>query len=223
MLAADAGFTADSAALLVNFAGTIYADPEFQSYLLARIEEYDRAVVLQSIDELAAAARADAYRFGTLRLPPSALSAFVEHIRDMLVWLAATDPSLCADLAENPASVLDGSEVELEYFAQINPEELRATLRFRMAAIVAETTDAPPWHAYSRAELNEGRRVLSEVVDEATLFPPPGATCTAASICVPPPTADQTRCTRSLIRYEAFSSLAEPQRSRAIAAFIVDL
>ncbi|MCC6736965.1 MAG: hypothetical protein IT534_12675 [Bauldia sp.] len=223
MLATDAGFTADSAALLVTFASTIYADPEFQSYLLARIEEYDRAVILQSIDDLAATARADAYRYGTLRLPPSGLSAFVDHIRDVLLWLAATDPALCAALVQNPAAVLDGSDIELQYFAQISPEELRATLRYRTAAIIAETSDAPPWHAFSRAELTEGRLALSEVLDEAAPLPPPGATCTIASICIPPPTMDETRCTRGLIRYEAFGALAEPQRSWAIAAFITDL
>lgn len=219
----DVGFAPDSAALLVNFAGTIYADREFQSYLLARIEDYDRAVVLQSIDDLAASARTDAYRYGTLRLPPSGLSAFIAHIRDMLLWLAATNPSLCAELAEDPASVLAGGDIELEYFAQINPEELRATLRYRTAAIIAETTDAPPWQTFSRAELDEGRRALSDVATEAAMFPPPGAACAIASICIPPRTEDEARCTRSLIRYEAFAALAEPQRSRAIAAFILDL
>lgn len=221
---ADLGFVPGSAALLTSFAQAIYSNANFQEYLLARIEEFDRAVVFQSIDDLAASARNDAYRDGTLRLPPSGLVAFVDHLREMLLWLSATDPTLCAAMAEDPARMLDETDVELTYFAQINPEELRATLRVRTAAIVAETSESPPWHAFSRAELAAGRSAVAHAVAEATTLPPPpvGA-CSALSVCVPPPTEDQARCARSLIHFEAFGALAEPERSWAIAAFIVDL
>ncbi|MCW5713773.1 MAG: hypothetical protein KIT43_04570 [Bauldia sp.] len=223
-LEGDLGFPPGSAALLGSFTDSIYSSADFQTYLLARIEEVDRAVVLQSIGEFAAAARTEAYRDGTLRLPPSGLLAFVDHIHEILTWLAATDPALCAVVAREPAAVLDDAEIELEYFAQISPEELRSTLRYRTAAITAETSQAPPWHAFSRAELAAGRAALAQAQTEATTLPPPLiAACSAVSVCVPPPTEDQARCRRSLLQLEAFGALAEPERSWAIAAFIVDL
>ena len=218
------GLLPGTAAILVSFADAIYSDLDFQEYLLRRIEEFDRAVVFQSIDDLAASARTDAYRDGTLRLPPSGLIAFVDHLREILHWLSATNPALCAAMAQDPATVLDQTNVELHYFAQINPEELMSTLRYRTAAIMAETSEAPAWHAFSRAELAAGRLALAEAVDGATTLPPPPlAACSAVSVCVPPPTEDQVRCRRSLAHFDAFGSLVEPQRSWAIAAFIIDL
>jgi len=224
VLATGMGFLPGSAALLASFADAIYSNAEFQEYLLARIEEFDRAQILQSIDELAAAARADAYRKGTLRLPPSGLVAFVEHLREILLWLSATNPILCAELARDPVRVLDETDIELQYFARINPEELRQTLRYRTAAIIAESSEAPAWHSFSRAELTAGRRALAEAMQtSAPLPPPPVAACSALSVCVPPPTEEQTVCSRGLLQFEAFGSLAEPERSWAIAAYIIDL
>lgn len=224
VLATGMGFLPGSAALLASFADAIYSNADFQDYLLARIEEFDRAQVLQSIDELAASARTEAYRDGTLRLPPSGLVAFVDHLHEILLWLSATNPTLCAQLARDPVTVLDGTDVELRYFARINPEELRQTLRYRTAAIVAEAEEAPAWHTFSRAELAEGRRALADALAvSAPLPPPPVAACSALSICVPPPTEEQTVCRRGLMQLEAFGSLVEPERSWAIAAYIVDL
>jgi len=224
LLATGMGFLPGSAALLASFAEAIYSNADFQEYLLARIDEFDRAQVLQSIDDLAASARTDAYRDGTLRLPPSGLIAFVDHLHEILLWLSATNPVLCAELARDPVTVLDETDVELNYFARINPEELRQTLRYRTAAILAETSEAPAWHSFSRAELAAGRRALADAVSaSAPLPPPPVAACSALSVCVPPPTEEQTVCSRSLMQFEAFGSLAEPERSWAIAAYIVDL
>lgn len=223
ILETQVGFTPDSAALLVSFAADVYANADFQNYLLTRIEEYDRAAVLQMLDDLAATARAEAYRFGSLRMPPSGLDAFVNHIRDILVWLSATDPALCAALARNPVAVLQNSDIEFQYFARISPQELRAVLRSQRVAILAEASETPPYQAFSRAELAAGRLALAEAVDEVTTLPPPGGVCTALSICRPPPTEDEARCTSSLTRYTVIDTLPEPQRTWAIAAFIIDL
>lgn len=209
--------------ILVGFLIDILQDPDFVDYFFAQLIQYRGAeMATENLALLGAGVSRAAYRAGLLRLSPEEQEAAIGGVGNLLDWLNATDPSLCARMAGlygPPPTETEVDALEYRFYATISADQLRATLDLQKAAIRAEITGAPPATMFAMADLQRAQAAYLRGANDAArsmeLTLPDSAVANART--------PEAICNAGVVGFHAYEMLPQPERAWAIYGYFLSI
>ncbi len=213
------GLPEGNQAVLVGFYQEILSDRAYSDYMHARFSlRFDPTMSAE--DALAAGLLqgSEVVLDGVFRLSAERQEQYLAFARFGLEQVIATNPGLCFDLAAADVDALDYAAVDFTAMAAMSPADLEELLDLYREAIAAEIENRAPALVVNRDDRETGEAALSEATVALVLASPLGDRLEEVET-LDDFTAEEI-CQLTLIVFDAFDQLPQPERSWALEAVL---